>query len=411
MTSPLKVAHVLRKYDDAELGGTETHVQEITRRLSRHGVDCEVHAPAGPRGGGALAVPLVRYRAFCPFVGSAERRRALWATAGNLVSLEEPLRLARDRSLSLVHLHTGGRIGGGVRTAMRLTGRPYVVSVHGPLFSGEEFLAADTARRRLGTLDVGRPLGLLFGARRVIGDAARVLCFNDEEYRALQARIGTRAVRMDHGVDRARFQSGVAARARRRWPSLGTSPIVLQVGRLCVQKDQLLAMRAFAAGAPRDHLLVFAGPETDPGYRACLEAEARALGIAQRLHFLGAVDPDAVADLLAAASLCLAPSQHEAFGLLVLEAWAAGRPALFARVGGLADLAQALGSGAPALCVREPRAWALALAALLGDAQGRSNAAAAGAALLTHRFSWDRAAAALADLYRDVLAERTRRVA
>ena len=411
MTTGLRVAHVLRKFDAAALGGTETHVAEVTRRLEQRGVHCEVHAPLGPTSHGGLDVPLLRYRAFCPFVGPAEKRRALWANAGNLASIDEPIRLLRDRGLSLAHLHTTGRIGGAVRTAMRLTGRPYLLSVHGPLLSGGTFLAQDTERRLSGVVDLGRPLGLIFGARRVLDDAARVICFNDEEHAALSARIGDRAVRMDHGVDVPRLRSGDAARARSRWPRLGAAQIVLHLGRLCGQKDQLLSVRAFAAGAPDDAQLVLAGPETDRGYLANLEREARLLGVWDRVLVLGNVGSADVADLFAAATVCLLPSQHEAFGLVALESWAAGRATLFARVGGLADLAKQLGPGAPALADRDPRPWAVALAALLSQPSLRQEAAERGAKLLAARFSWDVVAAGLEALYREVLDERARRAA
>jgi len=353
-------------------------------------------------------VPLFRYRAFCPFLGLPAQRRALRANAGNLLSFEEPLRLALDPKISLCHLHTAGRIGGGVRVAMKLTGRKYIVSVHGPMLSGGDFLSADLARRSRGTLDFGQPYGLLVGARRVLDDAARVICFNDDEERALRKRIGDRVRRMDHGVDLARFSAGDAARARARWPALGLGPLVVQLGRLCAQKDQLLALRAFAGTGARDHRLVFAGAETDRGYRAMLEKEASALGVRERVSFLGNVAAGEVPDLLAAASLALAPSQHEAFGLLVLEAWAAGRAVLFARVGGMTDLAVALGGGAPALADREPQNWSALLSSLLSDGAARVRAEQAGRELLVRRFSWDKAADALVALYREVLEDAPR---
>lgn len=215
----IRVAHVLRKYDPAEWGGTETHVVAVARHLGTHGVASEVHAPHGPRAPDRqlpAEVPLRRFHAFAPFVGSAAQRRALWQNAGNLATLDEPLRLAADRGLALAHLHTAGRIGGAVRTGMRLTGRPYLVSIHGPRLSASGFLAEDTARRLRGLIDLGKPLGALLGARRVLTDAARVICFNQDEHDALRPLVGDRAVRMDHGVDRERFAGGDAGRARDR---------------------------------------------------------------------------------------------------------------------------------------------------------------------------------------------------
>lgn len=405
----LRVAHVLRKYDPAAWGGTETHVVEVVRRLDREGWASEVHAPAGPpQPDRALPahVPLRRFAAFCPFLGDRERRRALYANAGNIASFDEPVRLARDAGVALAHVHTLGRLGGAVRTAMRLTRRPYVVSVHGPLLAEPAYVAADTARRLEGLWDVGRPIGLLFGARRVLDDAARVLTFNDDERAALAERIGARAVRMDHGVDADRLASGDAARARRRWPELGDAPVVALVGRLCAQKNQILAVRAFARGAPPDHRLAFAGAETDAGYRALVEREARALGVADRVHFLGNLgSATEVPDLFARAALVVVPSTHEAFGLAVLEGWAASRPVLFARHSGLADLARCLRDDDAAVASLDEAAWAQRIRAFTASDRARADAGRDGAAVVRARFGWDAVVRRLAEIYAEVLAE------
>ncbi len=405
-TSELRVAHVLRKYDPAQWGGTETHVAAVTRELSARGWKVEVHAPRGPTAvDRALApdVALRRYAAFCPFVGSGEARRALYANGGNIASIEEPVRLARDRGLALAHVHALGRIAGGVRTAMRLTGRPYVVSLHGPVLADSAIVAADTALRHRRVWDLGSPLGLLFGSHRVLDDAARIIVFNDEERDAMATRFAERAVRMDHGVDAARFGAGDEGRARVRWPELGGSPVVTLVGRISAQKNQLLAVRAFALGAPADHRLTLAGAETDRGYRATVEREARALGVADRVHFLGNLPPEEIPDLLARSILIVAPSTHETFGLMVPEAWAANRPVLFARQSALVGMARALRDDSVAVPSLDVAEWAAELRRLLSDEGARRVAAEDGAELVRARFSWNIVGERLARLYGEVL--------
>jgi glycosyltransferase involved in cell wall biosynthesis len=178
------------------------------------------------------------------------------------------------------------------------------------------------------------------------------------------------------------------------------------VGRLAAQKNQVLALRAFAVGAPRDHRLALAGAETDAGYRALVAAEARALGVADRVHFLGNLDPkEGVPDLLALARVVLVPSRHEAFGLAVLEAWAAGSAVLFARRSGLADLARSLRDPSVALETLDVEEWSRRLSVALADDAYLAAAAKDGGDLVRDRFTWSRVAARLASLYAEVVDE------
>lgn len=409
--TPLRVAHVLRKYDPAAWGGTETHVAALASRQAADGASVEVHAPLGPtRHDVALpkAVVLRRFRAFCPFIGRADRRASLVSNAGNIATIDEPVRLACDRSLDLAHVHTQGRVGGAVRAAMKLTGRPYVVSVHGPLLAHPELLRLDTEQRLAGLLDLGQPLGWLVGSRRVLDDAARVLCFNEEELRALQTRVGERALLLDQGVEVARFATASEERARVRWPELaGGDPIVLLVGRLSDQKNQLAAVRAISAVA--NARLALAGAETDRGYGAKIVEEARALGVADRVHVLGNVDPlRDLPDLLALATLVVMPSKHEAFGLIALEAWASGKPALLAAHSGLARLGRAFGDVSWMVDSLDPRAWAAAIVAALADPDRRRRAAHRGQALVRSRFDWGIVSSSISATYQTVLQEHRR---
>jgi D-inositol-3-phosphate glycosyltransferase len=404
-----RVAFVLRKLDARAWGGTETHVAAVAEQLAEHGWGVEVHAPSNEnneRGRLSEAVPLKRFRAFSPYLGSAETKRALVSNGGNIASLEAAWRLATDPGLALTHAHVMGRLGGAARLAMRVTGRPYVLTVHGPLFDGGAFFDEENQRRALRVLDLGQPLGWLLGARRVVADATRVITFNDAEHDALRSQVGARAVRMDHGVDAARLGSGSAARAARRWPEFGDAPVVAVVGRLCRQKNQLLALRAFAKGAPSSCQLVFAGAETDPGHQRALEAEARSLGVMERVKLLGNLEGSSeVPDLLARATLVLVPSLHESFGLSVLEAWAAGTAVLFAERHGLADIARRVAIDDCSLATLDVEAWASSIARLLSDGARRDRQRSAGCAFVREHYRWEHVGRQLADLYAEVVEE------
>lgn len=178
------------------------------------------------------------------------------------------------------------------------------------------------------------------------------------------------------------------------------------LGRLSEQKNQLLALRAFAEGAPAAAQLLLAGAETDQGYRERVDREAQALGVRGRVWFLGNLDAqEQVPDLLAAASVVLVPSIHEAFGIVVIEAWAAGVPTLFARSSGTEDLAAALGVSEATPDGLEVRAWARSLGRLMGEEGLRRRLSEAGRAQVRQRFDRERVLDALAGLYQEVLRE------
>src|SRR5512140_410658 len=96
-------------------------------------------------------------------------------------------------------------------------------------------------------------------------------------------------------------------------------------------KDVVRIFARVRRAMPATLMMVGDGPD-----RGDAEAEARDLGVAQDVRFLGRLDT--VAPLLAASDMFVLPSQTESFGLAALEAMACGTPVLAARVGGLPEL-------------------------------------------------------------------------
>jgi len=131
--------------------------------------------------------------------------------------------------------------------------------------------------------------------------------------------------------------AGVRSRLRK---TLGIAPeasAVLLVGRLLLaEKGQDVMLKALPAllFARPDTVLLLAGDGPD---RIAAERLADELGVAARVRFLG--HREDVPDLLAACDIVVAPSTcEEAFGLVALEAHAAGRPVVVSDAGGLAEV-------------------------------------------------------------------------
>ncbi len=113
------------------------------------------------------------------------------------------------------------------------------------------------------------------------------------------------------------------------YPLLREQPFLLFLGRIHPKKGCDLLLSAFAANASDhpNHHLVMAGP-ADEDYLAALQAQARSLGIEQRVHWIGMVKGDAKWGALYACDAFVLPSHQENFGIAVVEALACSKPVL-----------------------------------------------------------------------------------
>jgi L-malate glycosyltransferase len=144
--------------------------------------------------------------------------------------------------------------------------------------------------------------------------------------------------------------------------------------------------------------LVFVGDGPD---RPEAAFEAESLGIADRVVFLG--KQDSVAELLACADLFLLPSASESFGLVALEAMAAGVPVVASRAGGLPEVV-AHGETGFLAGVGEIEEMAEAGVSLLRDEAQWSAFSEAARELAVSRFSADRVVPQYERLYERMLA-------
>ena len=116
------------------------------------------------------------------------------------------------------------------------------------------------------------------------------------------------------------------------------SNLLMQVSWLVPEKGIDMLLRVFRRvldARPRTHLAIVGhGPK-----QAEYEGLAREIGVAESVHFTGAIRTMSMKDVFAAADICCQMSQwEEALGLVVVEAQAVGRPVLATRVGGIPEL-------------------------------------------------------------------------
>jgi teichuronic acid biosynthesis glycosyltransferase TuaC len=183
------------------------------------------------------------------------------------------------------------------------------------------------------------------------------------------------------GIDLDRFVPGDRAALK---AGLGVrGPLLVSVGNLVPVKGQALAIAALAALPEATLILAGEGPE-----RGRLEAEARRIGVADRVRFAGAVRHDDLPRLLQAADAMVLLSEREGLANAWVEALACGVPLVIPDVGGAREILDRPEAGR--IVSRDPAAIAAAVGNIVADPPQPISVRAA-----AERFSWARNGEAL----------------
>lgn len=187
----------------------------------------------------------------------------------------------------------------------------------------------------------------------------------------------------------------VAAARERHTPD--GFPLLLYVGRLEYEKgvqDLVAALPRIRRAHPGTRLLV-AGTGTAADL---LVDAARTHRVRRSVTFLGHRPDAELATLLAAVDAVVLPSRYEPFGIVALEAAAAGAPLVASTAGGLGDIVVDGTTGA-SFPPGDVAGLARAVGTVLADPAAATERARTARGRLGEEFDWPRIAAATADTY------------
>jgi phosphatidyl-myo-inositol dimannoside synthase len=209
------------------------------------------------------------------------------------------------------------------------------------------------------------------------------------------------------GVDTDRFVPDEVARAelRARY-RLGQRPVVVCVSRLVPRKGQDMLIRALPSIRQRVHgaalVIVGGGP-----YRSSLRRLAHSFGVADHVVFTDGVPGDELSAHHAMADVFAMPCRTrgagldvEGFGIVYLEASAAGVPVVAGRSGGAPETVR---DGETGVVVDgwDVGAIAASVSELLADPDRAAKMGEAGRRWVVDNWQWKTQAARLADLLAD----------
>jgi D-inositol-3-phosphate glycosyltransferase len=374
-----------------DAGGQNVHVAALASALGRRGVDVTVHTrrddPGMPREVGlAPRVTVDHVPAGPPAVLPKDE------LLPHMAEMADDLHRAWRRDPpDVVHAHFW-MSGHAALSAARPLGIPVVQTFHA---------LGVVKKRHQGGKDTSPP-GRLPIENALVRDVDSIVATCSDEVFEL-VRLGADRGRISVvpcGVDTALFSPTGPAEPRRH----GVARIVF-VGRL-VERKGIGNVVSALAGVPDAELVIAGGPDparldSDPEIRR-LRALAAEHGVVDRVELRGRVGRADLPALLRSADVVTCVPWYEPFGIVPLEAMACGVPVVASAVGGLIDTVVHGDTGVH-IPPRRPDLLAVALRDLLADAARRRALGAAGASRASHRYSWDRVAAATLQSYLPLL--------
>ena len=268
-------------------------------------------------------------------------------------------------------------------------GRPGVFTVHSTEYArcGNTFPPGRSERIRV------QERAGTYWAERVIGVSNAVRSEIAWMYEVPAWKISV----INNGVAPARFERPVDVAATRRRYNIGAGdPTIVFSGRMEWQKgpDLLLeAMPAVLLVHPNAKLVYIGDGSMRPG----IENRAWQLGIAQAVRFLGRRDEAEIATLYQIGDVVCLPSRNEPFGIVVLEAWSAGKPVIVTDQGGAHEVVRHEYDGLHVSPTPGSIAWGITN--MFADAERARRMGVNGRDASVLRHSWPRIAKQTAEVY------------
>jgi teichuronic acid biosynthesis glycosyltransferase TuaC len=189
---------------------------------------------------------------------------------------------------------------------------------------------------------------------RTLKSAARVFAVSDS-LRRLAIELGASVEKTEvvgNGIDTERFQPVARAAARARFGLPDSAKVLISVGALVERKGMhrvIDVLPALLEHRPDLHYLIVGGASPEGDNRTELTAQVARLGLADRVHFLGALPPDELKWPLSASDVFVLATRNEGWANVFLEAMACGLPVITTDVGGNAEVVcrEELGSIVP----------------------------------------------------------------
>jgi glycogen(starch) synthase len=388
----LKVLMFTWEYPPRLIGGIAPHVYDLSRALAELGVEVVIvtcdfpGAPEREKAGNVEVHRVDSYKAPTPDFAS-------WTYTMNLnLQRYAAELLANEEPVDLIHAHDWlvAEAAVGLKHMFRI---PMVATIH--------------------STEYGRRNGIHTDYQRMIHqtetwlsqEAWKIICCSDYMASHVHSVLGTpleKIVTIPNGVDAEKFNQPFDREAFRRKYASPNERLVLYVGRMVYEKGPSILVEAATRvlqSVNAKFVLVGEGYLRDP-----LAKKAWDEGLGVKVYFTGFLDDPEVKLLYQIADVCVVPSLYEPFGIVCLEAMAAGTPVVVSEVGGLSEIIQNDKNGVT-IHPGDPNSLAWGILHVLNDKQLAERVATEALKRVKEVYSWNAIARKTQILYEDVISQ------
>lgn len=381
------------EFPPVTIGGLSRHVYDLTRYLA--GMGWEVHVVTMEAPGAAYedvvdGVYVHRVHVMQPDGGEFVH----WAFQLNLMMIDTCKNLIESGlTFDLVHAHDW-LVCYTAKTLKQLYHLPLVATIHATEHGRNQGIYTDL-QRYIHNLE----WRLTYEAQRVIVCSSAMR----REVETVFSLPSDKIAVIPNGVEPKMLQPSAACDITPEPYALQNERVVLFVGRLVREKGVHILLQAatdiLGEFADVKFLVAGQGPA-----REDLENLAGQLGLGEKVLFTGFVTDEERNRLLRIASVAVFPSLYEPFGIVALEAMAAGTPMVVSDVGGLADVVEHNRNGLKAY-PGDAHSIATQVKDLLRDSH-RAKVLAEEAIAELNRFDWRQIAESTVGVYREIRGEQ-----
>lgn len=317
------------EYPPKSVGGLAQHVYHLCNALANIGEEVHIITVGGPETPLFEKVNQVNVHRVHPYQLSAPDFRT-WILQLNISMLEYAINLVNKMgNIDLVHAHDWlvAYAGRAIKHAYKI---PMVTTIHATE-SGRNHGLHNEEQRYISDVE----WWLTYEAWRVI------VCsqYMRQELKGIFQLPEDKLKVIPNGVNPDDFKTSAGIEELKKKNAPKGERVIFFIGRLVQEKGVHVLLDAVpkivAHSGPVKVLIAGEGPRKD-----FLMYKARAMGIENLVDFVGYVNDEARNKLFKMADVAVFPSLYEPFGIVALEAMAAGTPVVVSDSGGLGEIVQ-----------------------------------------------------------------------